>query len=286
MIDLSVRRRCFAEEIEAVAAIKTAGIVEAIAAVPRERFLNPGPWLVRGEADLASGPRTTRDADPSHVYHNYSIAIDASRQLFNGAPGLLAGSIDKLALTRGARVLHVGAGLGYYTAIIAHTVGESGRVVAYEVDAELAARAHANLSMFPWVEVRAGNSTGPLDETFDAMLINAGVTHPQETWLDALAPGGRLILPLTVPMPEMGANIGKGIQVLITRKDDAAYAARMVTYVAIFGGVGLRDNALSEQLGRALMKAPFPPISRLRRDSHEPDADCWLHGSTCCLSLR
>ncbi len=119
MSDLALYRRFFAEEIEAVARLRSRHLVEALASVPRERFLRPGPWTVLAETDYmpgaAAGGRTTPDADPRRVYHNVAIAIDPSRQLFNGQPGTLASWIDALDLEPGARVLHVGAGLGYYT---------------------------------------------------------------------------------------------------------------------------------------------------------------------------
>jgi protein-L-isoaspartate(D-aspartate) O-methyltransferase len=283
MIDLPQRRRFFADEIAAVGAISTPRLVDAIADVPRERFLDPGPWLVRGEADVLTGARRTPDDDPQHVYHNYSIAIDPARQLFNGTPAFLASLIDRLALTPGASVLHVGAGLGYYSAVIGLTVGASGRVVAIEVDPALAERARGNLASISCVELRTGDGKGPFDERFDAILINAGVTHPQDSWLDALAPGGRLILPLTVAMPQMG-TIGKGVTLLLTKGEDGAWPISVLNMVAIYSGIGLRDDSLNEALGKALRQTLFPPIRRLRRDAHEPDARCWLHGSTSCLS--
>jgi len=283
MIELSQCRRFFADEIAAVGAIATPRLVDAIAEVPRERFLEPGPWLVRGEADVLTGARRTPDADPRHVYHNYSIAIDPARQLFNGTPGFLASLIDKLALTPGARVLHVGAGLGYYSALIGHTVGASGHVMAIEVDRELADRARGNLSSMPWVELRAGDGKGPFEDRFDAILVNAGVTHPQDSWLDALGPGGRLILPLTVAMPQMG-TIGKGVTLLLTKGEDDAWPVNVLGMVAIYSGIGLRDDRLNVALGQALRQALFPALRRLRRDVHEPGARCWLHGSTFCLS--
>src|SRR5215831_11413874 len=156
-MDLIDRRRFYAEEIEATANIKNASVVEALATVPRERFLRPGPWTVRSEADLQQGPRQTPDADPRHVYHNLAIAIDPPRQLFNGAPGVLAMAIDSLAVAPGHRALHVGAGTGYYTAVLARCTGPSGRLVAFEVDAALADRARANLAASPWVDVRHGD---------------------------------------------------------------------------------------------------------------------------------
>jgi protein-L-isoaspartate(D-aspartate) O-methyltransferase len=297
MIDLSVRRRLFAEEIEAVANLRTPALIEALALVPRERFLRAGPWYVRGESDIGGPPRTTPDADPRHVYHNYAIGIDPPRQLFNGAPALIAMAIDALALKPGDRVLHVGAGLGYYSALIAHAVGDSGRLVAIEVDEGLAIEARENLRAMPWVDVRHGDGTGALGEPFDAILINAGVTHPQDTWLNALSAEGRMVLPLTVTSPAMG-TISKGLMARVSRpaRPVAAPAGtdapsdifdlRVMTLVAIYAGIGLRDDAINDQLGAALMRGPFPPLKRLRRDAHEPTSACWVHAPGCCLSLE
>ena len=306
-IDLALRRQLFAEDLQAICNLSTPALVEALASVPREAFLAPGPWLVMGEGDLGSGPRQTPDADPRHVYHNYSIAIDPARQLFNGAPGVVSVSIDALGLRPGGRVMHVGAGWGYYTAVLAHCVGPTGRVLAFEVDEALAARARANLARWPQVELRHDGASRPPGETFDAILSNAGVTHPYEPWLDALAPGGRMVLPLTAtfgPMPPgvggaasraagplagaagpMG-NIGKGPVVAIARSADGeTFSARVVTMVAIYSAVGIRDAAVNARLGEALKKNPFPRLTRLRRDPHAGTGSCWLHGETWCLAL-
>jgi protein-L-isoaspartate(D-aspartate) O-methyltransferase len=195
-------------------------------------------------------------------------------------------AIDTLAPSAGSRVLHLGTGLGYYTAILAHCVGPSGRVVGIEVDATLAESTRANLAPYPWAEIRHDNGTGALSgsETFDAILINAGVTHPQRAWLDALAPGGRIVLPLTVGIPAMGP-IGKGPLVLMTRgADPSTFAVRMLTFVAIYSGVGLRDAAIEAQIGKALAGNPFPPLKSYRRDAHEPGPACWLHTEHGCLT--
>ena len=115
-MDLDLRRRFYAEELEAICRLRSAALVDALAAVPRERFLPPGPWTVL--VDVASGSgsgiqtRVTADADPARVYHNIGIAIDPSRQRFNGHPGTIAPWIDALDLAPGGRVLHVGCGLG------------------------------------------------------------------------------------------------------------------------------------------------------------------------------
>ncbi len=249
--DLLQQRRFYADELDAVCAFRTAGLADALATVPRERFLPPGPWDVLSLADYTPGavppPRRTPDADPRRVYHNIGIAIDPARQLFNGQPATLSSWIDALAIAPGARVLHIGAGLGYYTAIMAHVAGAGGRVVAIEVDEALAAAARANLAPMPWVDVRHGDGTRLGGETFDAVLVNAGVTHPLDEWLDAVAPGGRVMLPLTV---QMQPTVGKGFTLLLTR-DDEGYAVRPLGVVAIYSAVGLRDEAMGAALADA-----------------------------------
>ncbi len=81
--DLAMVRRFYAEEVQAVSNVRTESLVEALARVQREDFLPPGPWLIRAEGDMAGPPRETPDADPRHVYHNVSIALDSRlREVF------------------------------------------------------------------------------------------------------------------------------------------------------------------------------------------------------------
>ncbi|HEY2153494.1 MAG TPA: methyltransferase domain-containing protein [Vicinamibacterales bacterium] len=293
MIALEQRRRFFAEEIEAVSRLRTPALVEAFARVERERFLPAGPWTVVADADLnsfGSGPqryRETRDADPARVYHNIAVAIDPARQLFNGQPATLGYWIDALSLAPDSRVLHIGCGLGYYSAVMGDCVGPDGRVVALEVDAELARAATVNLASRPWIEVRNADASAAIGETFDAILVNAGVTHPLENWLDALAPGGRMMIPITVAMPQMGSTLGKGLVLLVTRNPDELFAARVITVVAVYSAIGIRDPDMSERIGRALTAGPvkWGAVTRLRRDGHEPAESCLLHRNGCCFSM-
>ena len=291
MIDLNLRRRFFAEELEAVCKLRSSRLVDAFATVPREQFLRPGPWTVLAESDFMSGmriqTRTTPDEEPGRVYHNIAVAIDPSRQLFNGQPGTLAVWIDALGLVAGARVLHVGCGLGYYTAVMAQGVGPTGRVVAFEVDETLATEARQNLASMPWVAVRHADASERFgDGAFDAILVNAGVTHPLDTWLDALATGGRMILPLTATMAAMGSNIGKGFVLVLTKQDQAELSARVLTVVVVYSAERLRDDAMNERLGKAMMGGPMHwlTIKRLRRDAHEPSLSCRFHADRFCLT--
>jgi protein-L-isoaspartate(D-aspartate) O-methyltransferase len=287
MMDLNLRRRFFAEELEAVGKLESSTLVDAFAAVPREQFLRPGPWTVMADVDFTglSRTRSTPDADPARVYHNISVAIDPARHLFNGQPGTLAVWIDALGLEAGGRVLHVGCGLGYYTAVMAQCVGSSGRVVAFEVDETLANEARQNLASRAWVDARHGDAS-VVDGSFDAILVNAGVTHPLDTWLDALNDGGRMIVPLTSTMVAMGSTIGKGLVVVVTKQTTTNFTARILTVVAVYSAVGLRDDAMNDRLGKAMMGGPMKwgSVRRLRRDQHEEAPECWLHGKAFCLT--
>jgi protein-L-isoaspartate(D-aspartate) O-methyltransferase len=280
-VTLDEHRRAYAQQIAAAARIETPGLKEAFAAVPREAFLPPGPWLVVAEGQQ---PRQTPDADVRHVYENVSVALDPGRQLFNGAPAFLARMIDRLALRPGSRVLHLGAGLGYYSAVMAHLVGPGGAVVATEIDEALAVATRVNLAAMPSVTVEHGDGTA-VSGVFDAIFVNAGVTHPLDAWLDALAPGGRLLLPLTVGLPGMGP-LGKGVVVVIARTSDGAgFSAEVLSFVAIYSAIGLRDQGIEALLGQALRRTSFPNLTKLRRDPHDQSPDCWLHGQSFCLSM-
>jgi len=283
-VDLTAERRRFAEEIQAVCKLETSRLVDALASLPRERFLRSGPWLICGETDFWGAPRQTPDTDPRHVYQNVSIAIDPTRQLFNGAPGAVARCIDALGLRSGEHLLHVGCGLGYYSALMAHCVSPGGQVVAVEVDDGLAAEARTNLTPWGSVEVRHGNGTELSRESYDAILVSAGMTHPHEAWLDGLNAGGRLILPLTFTMDQMG-TIGKGVVTLLSKVSGIdTFDARVVTMTAIYSAVGIRNETLNDRLREALTRGGWPKFNRLRRDPHQPSAACWLHDDSFCFT--
>jgi protein-L-isoaspartate(D-aspartate) O-methyltransferase len=279
-------RRFYSEELRFAANISSTALLDAFASVPREHFLGPGPWKI-ASVDLGLGGTTyieTKDADPKHLYHNVPVALDATRDLNNGQPGALAKWIDALNLKAGDQVFHLGCGVGYFTAIMAEVVGTSGRVIASEVDPELAARAQTNLAAWPNVRVYSGDGASLDPGDCDAILINAGVTHPHRMWLERLRQGGRLVLPLTVAMGMgMGANLGKGVMAKIAR-EPSGFSAQVVTFAAIYSCTSLRDPQLEKALGKALSTMALLKMKSARLDSHDLLDTCLLHGSDFCLS--
>lgn len=218
-MNLTFIRRAYAERVTATAHLHTPGLLEAFAAVPREHYLGPGPWAILDPRALPerSDYVMTLSADPAGIYEDVCIALDRGRGLNNGQPSFLAFCIDALALSPGDRVLHIGCGVGYYSAIMAQVVGDAGRVTAVEIDPALAARAQENLAEAANVRaLHADGSALPVDR-YDAILVNAGVTSLQPAWLESLTPGGRILLPLTVSMvtvPRLTLGSGKLLRVV------------------------------------------------------------------------
>ena len=152
--ELAIVRRAYAKHVLANANIDDARVEAAFAAVRREHFLGPGPWQM---------PRWTRPYvptptdDPVYLYQDSLVGIITERGLNNGQPSLHAMLIAAAAPRPGEHVVHIGAGVGYYTAILAHLVGESGRVTAIEFDGGLAERLAANFAGRPNVRALQGD---------------------------------------------------------------------------------------------------------------------------------
>jgi len=259
--DLSEYRRWYAEDLGLRVPIRrNRFIIDAFAAVPREKFLGPGPWRLLPDVrpDL---PFTTPNDDPAWLYHDVLVTIDPKRGLNNGMPSFWAGNFDQLDLKADQRVLQIGAGVGYYSAVLAELVGAHGRVTAVEYDAELAARARDNLAAWTQVEVIAGDGTTHDAGEVDVTVVFAGSTHPAPLWLDRLAPGGQLLMPLT------GEN-WRGFLLLVTRSaEHDRFDARSAGGVGIFPCAGNRDDEAAKRLTLALQElfASAPRTSKLDR---------------------
>jgi protein-L-isoaspartate(D-aspartate) O-methyltransferase len=279
-------RSFYAQEVRFAANLTTPGLVEAFAKVPREKFLGPGPWQLgspEGRALSAAGLAHLAYAtveDPRDVYHNVVVSLDRVKDINNGQPSSLGRWIDSLALNPGERVYHLGCGVGYYTAIIAEVVGPSGKVVGLELQPDLAERARDNLASYPQVRAEAGDGVAFDPGECDAMLINCGVTHPQATWLDHLREGGRLVVPITMPM---NATIGQGVMTKIVRSN-GTYSAELVTALAICSGGRLRNPGLEPQILKGLQSGGLLKLKSVRRDAHESEETCVVHTQGACLS--
>lgn len=184
-------RSFYAELMAAVSRSSDPRLARAFAAVPREAFLPPGPWKIMVNGLYVDTP----SADPVYLYQNVLVALDAGKRINNGEPSLHAAWLAAVAPQRGEAVTHIGAGTGYYTAILSMLVLPTGTVIAFEIDDSLAESARRNLDPFDGVTVVTGDATKqPLPKS-DVIYVNAGVAAPPVDWLAALKPGGRMIFP-------------------------------------------------------------------------------------------
>jgi protein-L-isoaspartate(D-aspartate) O-methyltransferase len=277
----------YADEVRIAAGVDSPALVAAYAHVPREKFMGSPPWQIASPdavsmtlMGLAGKAYSTTD-DPRDLYHNVLIALDPGRYLNNGQPSALARWIDALGLAAGDRVYHLGCGVGYYTAIMAEVVGPTGRVVASEVDSDLAARAQENLADYPNVSVHEGDGAAFDSGECDSIFINAGVTHPHPVWLERLSNRGRLVLPLTTGSGSVAG--GAGVIARITRMANG-FSASLVSFVGIYSCTSVRDPEMNAALAKAMATKALFKLKSVRTDLHQQDETCLAHRADVCLS--
>ncbi len=191
-LDSALVRERMVERLRA-GGIRCQPVLDAMARVPRHEFV-----------DTALATQACEDT---------SLPIGFGQTI--SKPSVVARMLELLfaadaARTRGdlGRVLEIGTGCGYLTALLAQLAR---RVVSIERLGALHAKAAANLA--PWRGARVllvhGDGThGHRPEApYDAIIAAAGGDDLPEAWIDQLALGGRLVAPLH--------HAGKGAQVLV-----------------------------------------------------------------------
>jgi protein-L-isoaspartate(D-aspartate) O-methyltransferase len=178
-------------------------VMRALERVPRHEFV---PAALRG-----------------HAYENKPLPIGDGQTI--SQPFIVALMTDLLALAPQARVLEVGAGSGYQTAVLAELAAA---VYAIEWVPRLAASARERLQSLGYanVELRVGDGGKgwPAHAPFDAVLIAAAGRAIPPALVEQLAPGGRLVAP-------RGAEPDGQELVVITK--DAAGVVRERTVLAV-----------------------------------------------------
>jgi protein-L-isoaspartate(D-aspartate) O-methyltransferase len=265
----------YAEEILALSGTESPALLRALSVVRREDFLPPGPWMIEALSGLYY---LSADADPRHVLHGVGVALDPARALNNANPVRFAETMKAVNPQPGETVFHVGAGVGYFSAVLAEMVGPTGRVLAAEIDEDLRERARGNLAGWPRVEL-IGDALSTALPPIDILYSSAGLGTLPPAWLAALRPGGRMIMPMT------DAN-DYGLLFLFHKIGEGRpWAARMLSFTRHYPCQGTRETGDLTALTTALITPPTK-VASLRLDRHDKEASCWLHNQGWCLSTR
>jgi protein-L-isoaspartate(D-aspartate) O-methyltransferase len=153
-------------------------ILEAFRSVPREEFLS------KEYADLA--------------YGDHPLPIEAGQTI--SQPYIVALMIQAAEMKAGDNVLEVGAGSGYAAAIMSRIAG---RVTAVERQPDLVKVAQERMQRLGFDNVRIVQGDGTRgwepEAPYDAILAAASGSHIPPAWIDQLADGGRIVMPVGEP---------------------------------------------------------------------------------------
>jgi protein-L-isoaspartate(D-aspartate) O-methyltransferase len=155
--------------------IKDPAVLAAMGRVPRHEFVRPG--------------------DLGRAYGDHPLDIGCDQTI--SQPYVVASMTEELRLSRDSRVLEVGTGCGYQTAVLAEIAA---MVFTIELIPELQRDALARLDKLGCTNVRArtgDGSRGWVEEApFDAILVAAAASKVPPALLDQLATPGRMVIPV------------------------------------------------------------------------------------------
>ena len=151
-------------------------VLKAMGKVERHRFVPPG---IRNDA-----------------YRDHPLPIGKGQTI--SQPYMVAAMTEQLDLTRpGKKVLEIGTGSGYQTAVLAELADE---VISMEIHANLAEQAAKTLKEIGYNNIRIivgdGSLGYPPEAPYDAIIVTAGAPHTPKALIEQLAEDGRLVIPV------------------------------------------------------------------------------------------
>jgi protein-L-isoaspartate(D-aspartate) O-methyltransferase len=283
--EIRAARALYARQMGALLGARNDRLQAAFAAVPREAFLDDKPWRI---VSPGGATVTLPENDPTLIYQDVLLALQPERGVNNGSPSLHIRLLHALDVKPGQRVLHLGAGSGYYTAILAELVGPQGSVIGVELDPELAAAAEKNLR--PWKQARvlcADAFQHPRQET-DRIYVNFATGRPAEPWLTHLPLGGRLLFPLGVPASAPRTGVRHSIRggALMIENRGVGFGASYIApaFFVWAAGQAADDPKMLEKLHQAFDAGGIEFVRSLVWRSASDPGRCWFCHADWALS--
>lgn len=169
--------------------LRNESLARAVLACPRTWFA--GEEDVQRACDVDSAVVIQRDSTGEAISSATSTA-------------LIVELLELAQVEQGQRILEIGTGVGFSTALLAAVVGPHSKVVSIEIDPEVAARAGQSLATHGFDNARVVCADGFADRItqgrFDRILVNFSVPDMPSAWLDLLEPGGMLVGIVQGPM--------------------------------------------------------------------------------------
>jgi protein-L-isoaspartate(D-aspartate) O-methyltransferase len=213
-MELSAGDRCNQQMVDRLIAEGTLWslpLIAAFRATPRHHFLNriyqfhrkSGQWreiIVRepdaAELRLLYSDRALITRISPAGRHTPAVPISSSSQ-----PSLMAQMLEDLKLGPGLKILEVGAGTGYNSALLAHVAGP-GQIISVDVDKEVLAESWDHFRAYGDRKVQlqhADGRNGYADAApYDRIMVTAATPDIEPAWLDQLADRGLLLAPLVL----------------------------------------------------------------------------------------
>ncbi|HVF53090.1 MAG TPA: protein-L-isoaspartate(D-aspartate) O-methyltransferase [Actinomycetota bacterium] len=138
------------------------------------------------------------ESERAGVYYDRPVSLPEGQT--TSQPSLIARMIDEARVEAGSRVLEIGTGYGYQTALLAYLGAGVWSIERHELLAH-AARANLERAGLTDVEVKAGDGWlgFPEGAPFDAIIVSATASEVPEALIHQAAPGARLVIPLLAP---------------------------------------------------------------------------------------
>lgn len=175
------------DELRDKGVISSEAVADAFSAVARERFI-PEVLTERGLDAVYRDEAFVTKRD------EHGMPLSSSSQ-----PALMARMLELLDPQPGHRVLEIGAGTGYNAALLAHLVGQHGRVTTIDVDSQLASQARRALRDSGYrasVRVGDGREGFAKGAPYDRIIVTACADEIHRSWLEQLTEGGLIELPV------------------------------------------------------------------------------------------